>query len=260
MPPQRAHHAALKGAAYHVRMKVWVFTVSWNEADMMPFFLRHYSAFADRIVVWDENSTDGTREIVAACPKAEIRTWPWKGLDDDRFIEACGSWYKMARGRADWVMWPDVDELLYHPEPLKVLSTTRHDVLFAQGLALIGNGPIPTGPGQLYEQIKTGYPQDNYTKAIIWRPGIEISHTHGRHDAPTLCTGSIDPEVKFKLLHCHYFSPEYTLKRNRRNFERAVNKRFAWNYTPAVEAKKHRGTHTWVQDLIDTGQLVQVVP
>jgi len=157
-------------------------------------------------------------------------------------------------------MWPDVDELLWHPDPLGALAGVKEDVVRAEGYALIGTGPVPTGEGQIYDHIKTGYPQENYTKAIIWRPGIRIKHTHGRHDLPVSCSGTIRQEPLFKLLHCHYFSPAYTEQRNRRNYERAVNKRFAWNYTPDWEAKKHRGTHTWVQDIIDNNKLIQVIP
>ena len=239
--------------------RVWIFSVCWNEAVMLPFYLRHYSTFAEKIIIWDEHSDDGSRELIKACPKAELRDWPWKGMDDDKFLIAYDQWPKEAMGKADWVITPDIDELIYHPSLLLVLGVSRSDVLAGKGYALIGNGPVPKGDGQIYDYIKTGYPQDNYTKWIIWRPHVFIRHTHGRHDLPMKCSGRIDAVPRCKLLHCHYFSPEYTEQRNRRNYARNVDKKFAWNYTPEWEAKKWRGTHTWHQDLVDNNKLVNII-
>src|SRR3990172_8660514 len=161
--------------------KVWVFSVCWNEALLMPYFLRHYSTLASQIIIWDEQSTDGTREIIQSCPKAQLRDWPCKGLDDDRFLEAVNNWYKMARGSADWVMWPDIDEILYHPNPLQVLASANGDMVHATGYAMISKGNPPSGEGQIYDELRTGCRQNNYDKWIIWRPGVEIQHTAGRH-------------------------------------------------------------------------------
>lgn len=237
-------------------MRVWVFTISWNENPMMKFFLRHYSTFAEKIIVWDENSTDGTQDIIRSCPQAELRHWPHQGLDDDKFIFAVNNWYREAVGKADWVMWPDVDEILYHPCPVQVLeANASYDVLPGMGYAMVSNEPIPTGDGQIYDYVKTGVPQQNYNKWIIWKPHVQILHTHGRHDVPK-CQGRVSGEMDFKLLHYHYFSPEYTASRNQRNYNRACNKRFAWNYAPGMNI---RGTPAWVKEQLDSGNVVPVV-
>lgn len=242
-------------------MKIWVYSVCWNEIAMIKFYLRHYSLFADKIIIWDENSDDGTREEILKCPNAELRDWPFKGMDDDKMLLAYDQWTTAeARGQCDWIMTPDIDELIYHPDLRSVLAETKFDVLAGKGYALIGNGPIPQGEGQVYDYIKTGAPQDNYTKWIIWRSGVNIRHTHGRHDPPVWTDGKVNPEPVCKLLHCHYFSPEYTRIRNHRNVSRHVNPgKFCWNYSPEWEEKKWRGTHTWAQDLIDNNKLEQVV-
>ena len=239
-------------------MKIWVFTICWNEALMMPWFLRHYSTFADKIIVFDEQSTDGTRDIVKSCPKAELRDWDGHGLNDVEFQNAVNTRYLEARWNADWVMWPDVDEILYHSDMKRFMSVQQSDVVPSTGYAMIGDLGSEAG-SQIYDIIKTGYPQDNYSKWIIWRPEIEIVHNVGRHDRPKT-NARFGSRFEVKLLHYHYFTPEYTKQRNERNKDRAIDKKFAWNYEKPAVDQAHRGTHTWVQGLIDNSRIMQVVP
>jgi hypothetical protein len=237
---------------------VWIFTVCWNEAVMMPWFLRWYSSFAEQIIVWDEFSTDGTRDIVKTCPKAELRDWPYHGLDDNKFTFAVNNWYKEARLRADWVMWPDVDEILYHPDPRKHLAESHYACIPARGYAMISEAgpPYPTETGQIFDHVNMGVPQENYNKWLIWRPQCEVIHGIGRHDVPRV-NGPISGEMDWKLLHYHYFGTRYTRARNARNYERAVDKKFAWNYAPA--AAGHRGTPEWVESMISETRLQKIV-
>lgn len=247
-------------------MKVWVFTICKDEVEILPWWLRHYETFAERIIVYDEQSTDGTRKMLLAHPKVEVREWPHKGLDDVKFVHCINSAYQEAAGKADWVMWPDVDELLYSPNIEHVLKNAKEDMILARGYALIESRErwfFPEGTTQqIYEIVSNGYPQSNYDKYICWRPHVKVTHNIGRHTDAGFphCSGTRGIIPKLKLFHCHHvWGVDHTRKVNARNMERAVVKQFAWNYSPQHNTPNQVGTEAWVRHLIDNNLLFDVV-
>lgn len=230
---------------------------------MVKYFLRHYETIADNIIIFDEQSTDGTRELIKACPKADLREWEYKGLDDEAFVKAINFRYRIAAGAADWVMWVDVDELVYHPDIVSILDTATEDMIGSKGYALISPDGWPVDDGrQLYEQVTTGLPQPNYDKYCCWRPTVDVVHTIGRHTYPgrfPRCSGVIGTTPRFKLFHCHHIGGvEHTKMINQRNLDRCTIKRYAWNYTPEHDKPTQVGTVSWVRDVIENKKLVNV--
>ena len=101
-------------------MKVHLYTVCWNEADMLPFFFRHYDSFVDRYVVFDNGSTDGSLDILASHPKVELRRF--ERTVPDSFVqshrELQNRVWKGSRGIADWVVVTAIDEHLEAKEDM----------------------------------------------------------------------------------------------------------------------------------------------
>lgn len=246
-------------------MKLCIFTICKDEARMMVWFLRHYSTIADKIIVFDEQSSDGTRELVKACPKAELHEWPWHGLDDEKFQFAVNNWYREEVGNYDYVAWVDVDELLWSPNLLRDIEQSKADVITTTGYALINREgwPVDDGKSQAYELVKTGVRQSNYDKPIIWRPEISIQHAIGRHRYEgqwPKYSGKPIVDVGIKLFHLHHLGAlEGTVQINARNLGRAVNKKYAWNYTEAYNNPEQVGSAEWVRDAIVSNKLIDCV-
>lgn len=243
-------------------MKIHVYSFCWNENPMVKFFLRHYEKFADKIIVYDQDSTDGTLDILKAHPLVELRKQDWSGLDDERFIDLVNSAW--IGDSCDWIMWPDIDEILYHPNVFWALATATEDVIRSKGYALISKSGFDGDDGrQIYEQVTTGYPQPNYDKCICWRSGIKLSHSIGRHtysDSPRT-NGVIGEDAKLKLFHCHYIGGvAFTRAKNQRTYERCVKKSYGWNHSPAMQLDSTQvGTVAWVDDLINNNKLFDVL-
>lgn len=244
--------------------KVWVFAICKDEAQMLPWFLRHYSTFADQIIIFDEQSTDGSRELIQACPKADLRGWPWKGLNDERFRWAINNFHMEAYGQVGWILWTDIDELLYHPDMLGMLARAKGDLIPSTGYALISptGWPADDGQSQIYDLVKTGIRQDNYDKKTLWRSALKIEHTFGRHamHGYPKHNGQECPDAGVKLFHLHHLGGvEDTRKRSQRCFDRATDKRFAWNYAPgANDDPNQNGSVAWVARAISENRLIDV--
>lgn len=244
-------------------MSIWTFTVCWNESQMAPWFLRHYEPWVDRMVIWCEPSTDGTEQILRSCPKVDLRTWPYLGLDDEAFLQQVNRCYWEARGKAEWCAFVDMDELLYHPNMAALLSSTKADVIQAKGYALISKHgwPEDDGKSQLWERVTTGVPQANYDKFLLHRPNLHIIHTIGRHTYPGHWPKHNGVELRnsgLKLLHCHNLGGvAHTCERNKRNYVRACNKKYAWNMVDHNPAQV--GTTEWVEELLKKDALIHVI-
>lgn len=223
-------------------MKIIVFTITYNCADVIPWFLRHYGEFADEISVFDDKSTDGTREILAAHPLVKLRDWPHNtGIDEDLFLQHWQEWYPKARGQFDWVIIPDPDELIWHRDILAALSAALHrtiDVVQPQGYNMTGDG-LPAfdekDPRQLWEVSPMGVLAPVYSKPVIFQPGIKINWVRGKH-ALEMCSPVMLGDSEFKLLHYRYMGQEYTAKRNAQNYARcglqSGDKGAAWSCKP----------------------------
>lgn len=250
-----------------MKPKIWLYSICYNEAQMLPYTLRHYASWVDKFVIWvDPATNDRTVEILKSFPFVEARTWPHStGLDDQEFINTVNHWPSQEgrKAGADWVGFVDADELLYHPQPLELLQSFSGDIVRSKGFALISPTGWPIDDGrQLYEQVPTGVIQENYNKYILWRPGFDIHHHHGRHDKPTFTGRFHHPHEAFhmRLLHCHHVGgAEDTKIRNSRNYRRAKDKKFAWAYNADSEAKGFGGTIKWVKEAIDQKKLFNVM-
>ncbi len=109
--------------------------------------------------------------------------------------------------KADWVIICDMDEFIYHPNILKVLEDTDATHIAAEGYEMMSE-TLPTGNGQLYDELRMGFFKPRYSKPCIFKPSeIEESNFDaGSHYAnPTGNVRSID-NSGIKLLHYKYLN------------------------------------------------------
>lgn len=232
-------------------MKLWIFSVCHNESAIAPFYLRHYEPIADRICIWDDCSTDGTREIIKAS-KAELHEWPLAtGLYEDVNLEfAYNRIETMARGNCDWVAWVDMDEFLYAPkmrEGLDLAMQAGIEVIQTSGFNLIGDS-FPKDDGrQIYEINPMGVRAPIYAKPVVFRPEVHVRWQRGKH-ALENCSPVLSLKPQIKLIHARYFGAEFTRLKNAKNYGRCGllngDKGPAWSCHPDY---KGEGSPEWVE-------------
>lgn len=202
-------------------MKVWAYTVVRNEALLMPFWLRHYRAFCDQMIVYDDQSDDGTAEIVARSG-AVLRDYPESGFDDMAMVALANQTYREARGKADWIIWVDADEFLYHPqilERLTALKALNVNMPMVEGYCMLADH-TPMGRGQLTDLIRTGVRAPRYDKPCIVDPNIDLEWEVGKHAAMVQGDRRANTSDPLKLLHYRWFGRTYCEERSARNYAR----------------------------------------
>ncbi len=255
-------------------MKVWIFSAIRDEVYMVNFFLRHYEKFADEIHVFDDGSTDGTLEILRAHPKVTVHPINMGGLDEAKMLALAYENYPMARGKADYVMWVDMDEFIYHPRMIEALeyhAAFGCEVIRPLGFNMMGAVPVDDGHSQIWELLRTGIRAEVYSKPVVFNPAITIRWSHGKHKLESRVLSPIlqpDPNFpspfRLKLLHYRYLTEEYTRQRSARQFERSVSKGSAWGCSPEYQGEHSPGWVTrslpYIYDVVDEQAAYRPVP
>lgn len=167
----------------------WVYTMTYNSEELLPHFFHHHRK-ADRIVVYDNGSTDRTIAICEGRPNVEIRDYSKQSgnqLRDDIHALIKNSCWKEAIGNADWVVVMDLDEFLYHPrlqEKLKEYKQQGITIPLTTAYEMVS--PLfPAAPVYLTDVVKMGRRNDLYSKFTIFDPNkiTDINYGPGGHNA-----------------------------------------------------------------------------
>lgn len=93
---------------------ICLITLTYNSEKILPFFLRHYSKFCDKMIFYDNESTDNTASIINSFPNTEVRTFTTNNeLNEAAFLEIKNNAWKENRDY-DWQIVVDCDEFLHH--------------------------------------------------------------------------------------------------------------------------------------------------
>jgi len=238
-------------------MNLHVHSIMWNEARILPYWLRHYEQLAERIFVWDAQSDDGTREMLEAHPLVTVFEQQCAGLDDNYFTE-CFLEYKRLSADADWCACVAADEFIHHPQLLSTLATIETSKVQLAGYTMYAQS-FPTTIGQIYDEVRLGYPDLWSCKTVLFRPQHEMQWVHGLHKevSPTRAARG----TGIKLLHYRYLGADYYVERTRRNYERWKVAGIDVEFDPQRQHNLPDGTrgnpYRWYED--NVGNLQQVV-
>lgn len=189
-------------------MRIVLFSILWNEARMLPFFFRHYDPWVGRYVMYDDGSTDGTLDLLAAHPRVEIRRFP-RTAPDSFVLSALllhDRMWKECRGNADWVVITAVDEHLHHADMPGYLARCKRagaSAIPALGFQMVA--PDFPAPGEwLAATRRMGAPFDQMNKLSIFDPDriAETNYRPGRHWARP--EGEVVMPATDEVVNLHY--------------------------------------------------------
>ena len=232
-------------------MKIWVYTIAYNEAHFVKNFLRAYSQ-AEKIIVYDNMSTDNTVSLLKEDHRVEVRIHDSGGeIRDDLYLQIKNNCWKEARGIADWVIVVDFDEIftrainpgifdLYLDGPeLKDI-----DIIRPNGYMIYEeNMPLFRDYNPLSPELKGIYDL-NSQKLCCFRPDRikEINYDPGCHSAnPVGMNGGFSKhwqDSNFRLIHfkyiniTHYFHrlAQYKERMSQYNLSSGFGVHYTWSY------------------------------
>lgn len=170
-------------------MKIWSYVIVWNEELMLPYYLRHYSKFCDKIIVYDNMSSDGTRGIIEDFRQiVDIEVIPFETsgkFNDYTHIELKRKSIQHAKGSADFIILGDCDEFVYHKDIRSFLKENSDcSVFYPAGFQMVSNDFPYNLSGDLCEYIQWGEPNPWYVKPMILNLGIvnDLEWVEGAHE------------------------------------------------------------------------------
>jgi len=221
------------------KMVIHVYSIMRNEEALLPYFLRHYSTFADTIFIIDDKSTDKTVKIAKANKKVRLLNYKFT---EERHVQeehtACFEKFykKYSRGKADWVMCVDGDEFIYHKNLVAVLKKQKRrgaKVIKPTGYTMYSE-TFPTTKGQIYEECFMGLRTRSFDKPQIFDPSIDIKFSGGRHKV-LLPEGIDRTRARVLLLHYRYLSLYTSIMRLIRSPNQPYHKKLVRNIRVALD-------------------------
>lgn len=258
VPQVAAAAGMLAKQTRQLRSRVHVYAQCWNDEFMLPYFFRHYDPFVDRYVIFDDGSTDRSREILERHPKVEMRRFvrsdpEWFVKSEQALSNAC---WKESRGSADWVIVTDVDEHLYHPamqEYLRACADSTITLIPALGFQMLSES-LPGKTDLLCDTLTFGAPYYDLMKVSLFRPDAieEINFTFGRDQVDPIGDIRVPQRDELLLLHYKYLGLEQTYARHQallaRLGERDFDAEGRWKHPYSWSIDELRGRWQYLAD------------
>lgn len=228
---------------------VW-YTLCYNEEDILPFIIDYWKEIATKVIVYDDNSTDKSREILSKYDWIEIRNFPYNSkntLNDhiNRVIKN-NCWKECVGQNVDWVICSDLDEILYAKnlfDKLKICKNKDISIIFSQGYNFV-SATFPKYDGTyMHEIIKKCIHDSVYDKPIIFNPNkvSEIDYAVGGHSLENpLYEGISLYASNIYLFHFKYLGIDYLLKKRKliKNRLSELNKLMKWGSQYLLDEKQ----------------------
>lgn len=206
-------------------MKIRLLSFCFNEVDLLPYFFRHYDTFVNEYIIYDNESTDGSSQIIKNHPNVDYRILKTNKTSDvyGRNVLRNTVW-KENKENFDWQIVCDIDEFLYfrpgtnYKNTIEVLEYFKKNEFWipeTNGYQMCSM-KFPTTSGQIYEEINKGIYEPLYSKNVIFNPNkIEnINYEIGAHKINPKEKIKYDlGDRKFKLLHYKFIGLDFIMKK-----------------------------------------------
>lgn len=233
-----------------MKYKIHVYVVCWNEMDIVPFVIDYWKRFAEKVIVYDNGSDDGTLELLSQYSWIEVRHFDTNGFDDTANMNIKNQAWKESRGKADFVVVGDMDECLYSPvleQELDYMKANDMTMYGPRQYTLQGDCYPEYQSGKLLHEIitrvrfqKSHHSKwcDTSGKLMLFDPNKieETNYSPGCHTTNPIGKVKLYDRDKIFCIHINRgYGADYNIKRSRilqnRNSPENKRKGFAVHYS-----------------------------
>lgn len=204
---------------------VHLYAVCWNEARILPFILDYYTQFVEHFYIFDNYSDDDTDRILNTRPNVTVRKFDTGGQFNDLVHQHIkNSVWKKSRGKADWVIVIDLDELIYQPQIVEFLMDSKNTIFKPNGFNMVTDR-FPNLNKLITDQVKGGVPDSKYAKMVLFNPHriVEVNYEPGAHEAYPEGIIKMGISNDLKLLHYKNLGVDYVMEKIRNYRSRLSN-------------------------------------
>lgn len=223
---------------------ITIYTITYNEEVILPYFIKWYrDRFPNcNIVVYDNESTDGTKNICLSTPNLQyIPYHTGNKLSDSTYLKIKNNAWKHAE--TDWVIVCDVDEFLDVNESN---LNDNQSIYKAKGFNMFNLDNLED-----ITEINYGLPAVQYDKSILFNRKrlTEINYGAGCHHCEPkgdVVFSVINPP----LYHMKFLNVDYIVQRYKMYSERLSdeNKQMRWGYHYQQAEQEIRDSyHNWAK-------------
>lgn len=200
---------------------VHAFFLCYNEENILPHLIRHYSAFCEQITIMDNNSTDRSVEIINSFPNTDVIPWDSnEQLNDLLYIKMKNNVWKSSVGFADYVIVGDADEFLYHENMVQFLIDSKEKgitMFKPEGFHMVADTDLKLKKDDdLLSLVKTGLRLPVLDKIMMFDCNKinNINYSFGCHIAHPNGEIKIHEYNGLKMLHYKFLGVEDYVYRN----------------------------------------------
>jgi hypothetical protein len=168
-------------------MRIHTYIVTYNEEDILPYVLKYYLQFSEKIYVLDNMSEDKTVKIAETSPRTEVISFDSQGELNNLMrvnFRADTAW-KLSQdieNPPDWIINVDCDELVYHPDLSGILNRYLEEGVTLPriyGINMASKDGIKNK--DLIASFKFGTRARPYDKTAVYHSSLRIKMAPGSH-------------------------------------------------------------------------------
>ena len=245
-------------------MKIDVFTLCWNEMDVLPWVVDYWQKYARHVTVYDNGSTDGSTWFLEKFDWITVVPFESEGFNDMENMRIKNECWKGSD--ADYVVVCDMDECLLAADIKATLEKMKREgatICKPQWYELQPKEMPKYERGKLlHETSPLCRPTQVSSKAVIFDPQVfdEIRYTPGAHQCNPMGNARWYEGDDLFCLHInHNLSFEYKLARykelNERLSEENIRNRHGIHYAFSETILRK----AWDEDMKHTVNLNDII-